>query len=133
VARDSSVILFLVQRRKAWLSHTAQVRCSNTANIGECKTWMQSEFCSWQNSNVMAQKCIYSVPPQKTAKHRALTHLLTALGPKRGTSAGIYANHLHLSQTDNHTDTSSQQFLDVTSNLQIHTTISNNKIKLCNL
>jgi len=29
---------------------TARVLCSNAANIGEHKTWMQSEFCSWQNS-----------------------------------------------------------------------------------
>jgi len=26
------------------------VPCSNAANIGERKTWTQSEFCSWQNS-----------------------------------------------------------------------------------
>jgi len=26
----------------------AQVPCSNVANIGECKTGMQSEFCTWQ-------------------------------------------------------------------------------------
>jgi len=34
---------------------SARVLCSNGANIGECKTWMQSEFCSWQNS-VMGQE-----------------------------------------------------------------------------
>jgi len=28
----------------------AEVPCSNAANIGEGKTWMQSEFCTWQNS-----------------------------------------------------------------------------------
>jgi len=26
------------------------VPCSNAANIGERKTWTQSEFCTWQNS-----------------------------------------------------------------------------------
>ena len=52
---------------------TAWVPCSNAANIGECKTWMQSEFCTWQNS-VGGQepwKCTYSVPAQEMAKHRA--------------------------------------------------------------
>ena len=49
------------------------VSCSNAANIGERKTWTQSEFCSWRNS-VRGQeppKCIYSVAAQETAKHRA--------------------------------------------------------------
>jgi len=27
----------------------ARVPCSNAANIGERKTWTQSEFSSWQN------------------------------------------------------------------------------------
>jgi len=43
---DSSIIPFLVPRRKVWLTPTAQVPCSNATNIGERKTWMQS----WQNS-----------------------------------------------------------------------------------
>jgi len=47
---ESSVIPFLVPRRKAWLTPAAGVPCSNTANIGECNTWTQSEFCMWQNS-----------------------------------------------------------------------------------
>ena len=48
----SSVIPFLVHvlRRKVWLTPAAGVPCSNDANIGECKTWMQSEFCTWQYS-----------------------------------------------------------------------------------
>ena len=29
-----------------WLTTTAQVPCSNAANIGEHKIWMQSEFCT---------------------------------------------------------------------------------------
>jgi len=48
--------------------------CSNAANIGERKTWMQSDFCSWQNSvggGKRPKKCIYSVPAQEMAKHRA--------------------------------------------------------------
>ena len=41
-----------------WLTLTAQVPCSNAANIGECKTSTQSEFCTWQ----------YSVRRQKPLK-----------------------------------------------------------------
>jgi len=47
---ESSVIPFLVPRYKVWLTDTARVPCSNAANIGERKTWTQSEFCTWQNS-----------------------------------------------------------------------------------
>jgi len=47
---ESSVIPFLVPRHKVWLTAAAQVLCSNAVNIGECKTWAQNEFCSWQNS-----------------------------------------------------------------------------------
>jgi len=43
---ESSVI----PRHKVWLAAAARVPCSNAANIGECKTWTQGEFCSWQNS-----------------------------------------------------------------------------------
>jgi len=64
---------FLVLRCKVWLTPTARAPCSNDANIGECKTWMQSELCSWQNSlrGQHPPKCIYSVPAQETAKHSA--------------------------------------------------------------
>jgi len=71
---ESSVIPFLVPRQKVWPTAAARVPCSNAANIGECKTWTQSEFCSWQNSvrgNSPPQKCIYSIPLEDTAKHRA--------------------------------------------------------------
>jgi len=47
---ESPVILFLVQRCKVWLMPAAGVPCSNAANIGERKTWTQSEFYTWQNS-----------------------------------------------------------------------------------
>jgi len=46
----SSLIPFLVPRRRVWLTPTGRVPCSNNANIGECKTWTQIEFCTWQNS-----------------------------------------------------------------------------------
>jgi len=70
----SSLIPFLVPRSQAWLMPTARVPCSNAANIGKCKTWTQSEFCTWWNS-IRGQeppKCIYSVQAQETAKHRAV-------------------------------------------------------------
>jgi len=71
---ESSVIPFLVRRRKVWLTPAAGVLCSNAANICECKTWMQSEFCTGQNSvmGARAPKNVYrySVPAQETAKHR---------------------------------------------------------------
>jgi len=47
---QSSVIPFLVPRRKVWLTLSAWVPCSNAVNIRECKSWTQSEFCTWQNS-----------------------------------------------------------------------------------
>jgi len=47
---ESSVISFLVPRHKVWLTTAARVPCSNAANIGERKSWMQSEFCTGQNS-----------------------------------------------------------------------------------
>jgi len=40
---ESSVIPFLVPRLKVWLTPTGRVPCSNAANIGERKTWTQSE------------------------------------------------------------------------------------------
>jgi len=52
---ESSVIPFPVPRRKVWLTPAAEVPCSNVANIGERKTWTQSELCTWQNS-VTGQK-----------------------------------------------------------------------------
>jgi len=58
--------------RKVWLTLTARVPYSKVVNIGERKTWTQSEFCIWQNS-VRGQRKVqaYSVAAQETAKHRA--------------------------------------------------------------
>jgi len=52
---------------------SAPVSCSIAANIEEHKSWTQSEFCTSQNSVAGQEsgKCIYSVPVQETAKHRA--------------------------------------------------------------
>jgi len=47
---ESSVILFLGPRRKVWLTPAAVIPCSNATNIGQHKTWTQSEFCTWQIS-----------------------------------------------------------------------------------
>jgi len=48
----------------------AGVSYSNAVNIGEPKTWTQSEFCAWQNS-IKGQepppKCIYTVNHKKVA------------------------------------------------------------------
>jgi len=71
--------------------------CSNAANIGERKTWAQSEFCIWQNSarGQEPPKCIYSVPAQETAKHRAkfgwlpLSDIAAVTKPRRETSLNL--------------------------------------------
>jgi len=47
---ESSAIPFLVPRHKVWLTAAVRVPCNHTANIGERRTWRQSEFCNWQNS-----------------------------------------------------------------------------------
>jgi len=67
---ESSVIPFLVACRKFWLTLTARVPYI-AANIGERKTWTQSEFCTWQNSVRGKSPRRYSLPAQETAKHRA--------------------------------------------------------------
>jgi len=36
---ESSVVPFLVSRRKVWLTHAAGVPCTNAAYIGQRKTW----------------------------------------------------------------------------------------------
>jgi len=50
-----------------------RVSCSNAANIGERTTSMQSEFAPGKIplGDKSPQKCIYSVPGQEMAKHRA--------------------------------------------------------------
>jgi len=70
---ESSVIPFLVPRRKVWLPPAAGVPYSNAANIGEHKSWTQSEFCTWRNSvrGHSPRKCIHSTAAQETAKHPA--------------------------------------------------------------
>ena len=64
----SSLIQFLVARRKVWLTSAAGVPCSD-----ERKTWAQSEYYTWQNSvgGKTPRKCIHCVPAQGTAKHHA--------------------------------------------------------------
>ena len=68
---ESSVIAFLVPRRKVRLTHTARVPCSNAANRKTQDYRTQCELCNWQNS-VRGQEppkmYIYNVPAQQTAK-----------------------------------------------------------------
>jgi len=71
---ESSVIPFLVPCGKVRLMPTGRMPCSDAANIGERKACTQSEACTWRNSVKGAkapEKCIYSLPAQETAKHRA--------------------------------------------------------------
>jgi len=71
---ESSVLPFVVPCHKVYLTPTDRVPCSNAANIGEHKTWTQSEVCTWKNSvrgQKVLKKCIYSVPDQETAEDRA--------------------------------------------------------------
>jgi len=70
-----------VQRRRVWLTPTTRVPYSNTAKIGERKTWTQCECCTWKNS-----VCGY-----KADKHPAkfgwlpLSDVAAATKPKRET------------------------------------------------
>jgi len=44
IGGTSATVPFLVPRRKVWLTPAAGVPRINAANIGERKTWTQSEF-----------------------------------------------------------------------------------------
>jgi len=69
----SSVIPLLVPYRKLRMTPTAQVPCNNTVNIGEWKTWTQVNFAPGKIplGGKSPKKCIYSMPAQEMAKHRA--------------------------------------------------------------
>jgi len=41
---ETSEITLAVARRKVWLTPTARVPCSNASNIGQRKTWTQSDL-----------------------------------------------------------------------------------------
>jgi len=72
---------------------------SNAANIGERKTWTQSEFCTRQNSvrkeeppkMYMLYQNVYVVPVQETTKHHAkfgwptVSAVATVTKPRRET------------------------------------------------
>ena len=45
--QKSFVIPFLVAHHKVWSMTAAGVPCSSATNIGERKTWTQSEFCTY--------------------------------------------------------------------------------------
>ena len=72
---------------------SARVPCSDAVNLGERRSWTQSEFCSWQNPvrGKSPQNCIYSIPEQETAKRRAkfgwppFSNVGTVMKPRRET------------------------------------------------
>jgi len=68
---ESSVIPFLVLRRKVWLTPTGPVPYSNAANIGERKICTQSEVCTWQTSVRGQNPRKRTVPAQETATQHA--------------------------------------------------------------
>jgi len=88
---ESSVIRFLVPRRRVWLRPAAGVPCSNAANIGECKTWTQSEFCTGHTSlrGQKPPKMYIIVSAQETAKDYAkfgwpaVSHVAAVTKPRR--------------------------------------------------
>ena len=63
----------LCSRPQSLADAITRVPCTNAANIGERKTWTQSEFCTGQNSiRAIARENVYnSVPAQETANDRA--------------------------------------------------------------
>ena len=96
---ESSVMPFVVPHRKVWPMPAAGVPFSNAANIGERKTWTQSEFCTLQNSarGKSPQKCIHSVSAQETAKRCAksgsppLSDVAAVMKPTCETCSGAQA------------------------------------------
>ena len=68
---NSSLIPFLVPRRKVWLTPAAGVPCSNAANIGELGRKVNFARGKILSGDKSPRKCIYSVPAQETTKHRA--------------------------------------------------------------
>ena len=74
---QSSVIPFLVRRRKVWLSPAAGVPCmqkrcqyrrTQDARLGRKVNFATGKILSGGKS---PRKCIYSVAAQETSKHRA--------------------------------------------------------------
>jgi len=70
---ESSVIPFLVPRRRVWLTTAVGVPCTNAANMGEHKTWTKVNIAPGKilSGGKNPWKCIYSVSVQEMAKHRA--------------------------------------------------------------
>jgi len=64
---ESSVIPLI------WLTPAAGVPCSNAANIGNARLGRNVNFVTGKSPSggKSPRKCIYSVPAQETAKHRA--------------------------------------------------------------
>jgi len=72
-ACEVSVIPFLAPRRKVWLTPAARVPCSNAANYEKAGLRRKLNFARGKilPGGKSCRKCIYSVPVQETAKHRA--------------------------------------------------------------
>jgi len=64
---ESSLISFLVLRRKVWLRPAAGVPCSNAANIRDRQIGHKVNFARSKSP----QTCTCSVPAQETAENRA--------------------------------------------------------------
>jgi len=69
----SSVIPFLVTRRKVWLTPAAGVLISSAANIKNARLGSKVNFAPGKipSEGKSSRKCIYSVPAQETAKRPA--------------------------------------------------------------
>jgi len=79
---------------KVCLTPTTRVPFSNAANIGERKTWGRK--LNFAPGKILfrgksPRKCIYSVPAQETAKHRAV---LLASVERRRCSNEVKTQHL---------------------------------------
>jgi len=81
----SSLIPFLVPCRKDWLTTSARVPGSNTANIGERKTSTQSEFYTGQNSLIGARAAenVHIIMYQPRRRPNIVQSLLTSVERRR--------------------------------------------------
>jgi len=66
---ESSVIPFPVRRRKVWECSAVTLPKKANARLGRKVNFAPGKILSGGKS---PQKCIYSVPAQETAKHRAM-------------------------------------------------------------
>ena len=79
-----------------WLTPTTRVPCSNAVNIGECKTWTRSEFCTWQNSVTGQQPKMNKWCTRPGDGHRSSKVWLASIERRRCSNAGKTRNSLKL-------------------------------------